>query len=200
MKNILIATKNNDKYNIVSYLLEKICFPKTNNYKFYSLNDIKYDGPDQKEEGTLIHRAEIKAKTVKNYLDKINKNIFEFIVGTDDGINIKGNLQENIKELLKKILYEKYLEENEEYSFYRAFCIISKENKIFKTVTIVPYKYKSKKNAEIKDNTYPLKQISVPIGMDKSLSELNEQEGKIYCFGYSKVNLIKLKNEIELSK
>ena len=39
MKNILIGTKNNDKYKIVSYLLEKICFPKEDNFKIFSLKD-----------------------------------------------------------------------------------------------------------------------------------------------------------------
>ena len=173
MKNILIATKNKDKYKAVHYLLEKICFQEQNNYKFFSLNDINYKGPEEKEEGSLIQRAEQKAKTVKNYLDKNNGNIFEYIIGIDDGIFIKGKLQENIKDYVRKILYENYLNENENYSFARAYCLISKDNKIFKTTTNVPYKYKTKKNAEIKENSYPLSQVSVPIGMDKSLDELS---------------------------
>ena len=142
MKNILIATKNKDKYKVVHYLLEKICFQEQNNYKFFSLNDINYKGPEEKEEGSLIQRAEQKAKTVKNYLDKNNGNIFEYIIGIDDGIFIKGKLQENIKDYVRKILYENYLNENENYSFARAYCLISKDNKIFKTTTNVNIKQK----------------------------------------------------------
>ena len=198
MKNILIATKNEDKYKIVFYLLEKICFPKASNYKFFSLNDIEYDGPEQKEEGTLLERAEKKAKTIKNYLVKNNKNIFEYIVGTDDGIFMKGKLEENIKEYLKKILYENYLKENEEICFSRAYCVISKDDKIFRTITKVPYKYKPKRNAEIKENSYPSSQVCVPFGLDKSLSELNIAEGFLYCNNYSKENLLKLNEEINL--
>ena len=198
MKNILIATKNKDKYKIAHYLLEKLCFPKLNNYQYFSLNDINYKGPEEKEEGTLIQRAEQKAKTVKNYLDKNNENRYEYIIGIDDGIFIKGKLQENIKDYVKKILYENYLNENENFSFSRAYCVISKDNKIFKTITNVPYKYKTKKNAEIKENTYPLSQVSCPIGMDKSLDELNIEEGCLYCFNYSKDNLIQLKKEIDI--
>ena len=196
MKNILIATKNEDKYKIVFYLLEKICFPKTANYKFYSLTDIEYDGPEHKEEGTLLERAEKKAKIIKNYLVKNNKNIYEYIVGTDDGIFMKGKLDENIKNYLKKILYGNYLEENEEICFSRAYCVISKDDKIFRTITKVPYKYKPKKNAEIKENSYPLSQVCVPFGLDKSLSELNINEGFSYCYNYSKENLMKLNEEI----
>ena len=159
---------------------------------------INYKGPEEKEEGTLIQRAEKKAMTVKSFLDQKKDNIFEYIIGTDDGIFIKGKLRENIKDYIKKILYEKYLDENEEYSFSRAYCIISKDNKIFRAITDVPYKYKHKKNAEIEENTYPLKQISVPIGMDKSLSELSEEQGEIYCFNYSKDKLIQLKKEMLL--
>ena len=162
------------------------------------MNEIKYEGPEEKEEGTLIQRAENKSKTVKRYLDKNNKNIYEYIIGIDDGINIKGELKENIKDYLKKILYQNFLEENEEFSFSRAYCILSKEDKIFKTITNVPYKYKPKKNAEIKENSYPLSQISVPIGFNKSLRELTEEEGFSYCFNYSKDNLIQLKKEIYL--
>ena len=196
MKNILIATKNKDKFKVVHYLLEKICFPKSDNYVFYSLNDINYKGPEEKEEGTLIQRSEKKAVTVKSFLEKYNKNVYEYIIGIDDGIFIKGKLQENIKDYVPKILYGNYLEENEEYSFSRAYCVISKDNEIFKALTNVPYKYKSQKNAEIKDNTYPLKQISVPLGMDKSLSELTEEQGCIYCFNHSKDKLIQLKKNI----
>ena len=196
MKNILIATKNEDKYKIVYYLLEKICFPKAANYQFFSLTDIEYDGPEQKEEGSLLERAEKKAKTIKNYLVKNNKNTYEYIVGTDDGIFMKGKLKENIKDYLKKILYENYLEENEEICFSRAYCVISKDDKIFRTVTKVPYKYKPKKNAKIKENSYPLSQVCVPLEFNKSLSDLSIDEGFSYCYNYSKENLLKLNEEI----
>ena len=196
MKNILIATKNNDKYKIVHYLLEKLCFPKNKNFQYFSLNDINYNGPEEKEEGSLTQRAEIKAKNVKNYLDLHKKNIYEYIIGVDDGIFIKSKLRENIKDYVKKILYDNYLEENEEFSFSRAYCILSKENKIFCTITNVPYIFKSKKNAIIKENSYPLSQVSVPKGYDKSLSDLTGEEGYLYCYNYSKNNLEELIKEI----
>ena len=109
---------------------------------------------------------------------------------------MKGKLEENIKDYLKKILYENYLEENEEICFSRAYCVISKDDKIFRTITKVPYKYKPKKNAEIKENTYPLKQVCVPLGLDKSLSDLNIDESFSYCYNYTKENLMKLNEEI----
>ena len=109
---------------------------------------------------------------------------------------MKGKLEENIKDYLKKILYGNYLEENEEICFSRAYCVISKDDKIFRTITKVPYKYKPKKNAEIKENTYPLKQVCVPLGLDKSLSDLHIDESFSYCYNYTKENLMKLNEEI----
>ena len=144
----------------------------------------------------MIERAENKANIAKKNLDKNNKNIYEYIIGVDDGILIKGKLQENIKDYVLKILYENYLEENEEYAFSRAYCVLSKDNKIYKAITNVPYKYKSRKNIKIEDNSYPLKQVSVPLEKNKALIDLTEEEVYLYCLKYSKDNLIQLKTEI----
>ena len=195
MKKILIATTNKDKYRIVTYLLSRAGLYK-DDYDFYSLDDIDYDGPDKKEEGSIENRAETKAKIVCEYL---KNDDYEYIIGIDDGIYIKGALQENIKEYLKKILYENYLTEGEEYSFYRAYCIISRAGQVFNTVTKIPYTYKPKENAELKANSYPLSQISVPVGHDIALTDLSENEGNEYTWNYSKEKLEELINKIKYS-
>ena len=191
---ILIATTNKDKYRIVTYLLKRAGL---NDYEFKSLEDIDYDGPDKKEQGTIANRAENKAKVVKDYLDENNSNDFEFIIGIDDGIFIKGALQENIKDYIRKILYENYLDNGEEFAFYRAYCMIDKSNHIIKTETQIPYTYKYKDGAELKANSYPLSQVSVPLGYDVALTDLSNDEEDEYAWKYSKERLITLFNEIK---
>ena len=167
MKKILIATTNKDKYQVVTYLLDKAGLSK-NKYLYYSLDDINYDGPDKKEQGSINDRAKEKALVVKQYLPY---NDFEYIVGIDDGIFIKGALQENIKDYVGKILYEDYLADGEDYAFYRGYCIIAKDGTMYETRTKTPYIYKSKEDAEYKEYSYPLSQVSVPVGNDVAVSE-----------------------------
>ncbi|MBR2704470.1 MAG: hypothetical protein IKE91_03275 [Clostridia bacterium] len=193
MNKILIATTNVDKYSVVTYLLKKAGL---DDYLYQSLNDINYDGPDKKEKGTIAERAENKAKVVKEYLDDNNINDFEFIIGIDDGIFIKGALQENIKDYIKKILYENFLSDGEEYAFYRAYCLISKSGDIFKTETKTPYSYKYKDGAAFYENAYPLSQVSVPNGYDIAVAELSEEEGNEYAWRYAKDKLNELVNSI----
>ena len=188
MKKILIATTNKDKYKIVTYLLDRAGLKKEE-YLYQSLDDINYDGPDKKEQGSIENRAEEKAKTVKEYL---KDNDFEYIIGIDDGIFIKGALQENIKDYIKKILYEGYLENGEEYAFYRAYCFISKNGDILKTEISIPYTYKPKNGAEIKENSYPLSQVSVPLGSSVALSDMDEESANEYVWEYSKKKLLKI--------
>ena len=193
MKKILIATTNKDKYRIVTYLLKKAGL---DDYEYKSLDDINYSGPDKKEEGTIADRAENKAKVVKDYLDASSSNNFEFIIGIDDGIFIKGALQENIKDYVRKILYENYLNNGEEFAFYRAYCLITKSNQIIKTETQIPYTYKYKDGAELKANSYPLSQVSVPFGYEVALTDLSNNEEDEYAWKYSKERLLKFIEEI----
>ena len=65
MKKILIATRNKDKYKIVSKLLSAKTFK---NFKFISLNEIKEDIIDKKEVGDIENRSYEKAINVyKSY-------------------------------------------------------------------------------------------------------------------------------------
>ncbi len=193
MNKILIATTNIDKYNVVTYLLKKAGL---DDYLYQSLNDINYDGPDKKEQGSIEERAENKARVVKEYLDENNNNVYEFIIGIDDGIFIKGALEENIKDYIKRILYENYLADGEEYAFYRAYCLINKSGDIFKTETKIPYTYKFKSGAEFKEKAYPLSQVSVPYGYDVAVAELSSEDGNEYAWKYSKDKLNDLVNLI----
>ncbi|MBQ3408680.1 MAG: hypothetical protein IJH12_05725 [Clostridia bacterium] len=194
MKKILIATTNKDKYKIVKYLLARAGLNEAE-YMYQSLEDISYNGADKKEQGSIEMRAEMKARAIKEYL---KDNDYEYIIGIDDGIYIKGGLQENIKDYIKKILYENYLSNGEEYAFYRAYCVITKDGEVFKTETKIPYSYKAKENAELKPNSYPLSQISVPVGYDKALTDLSEDEANEYTWNNSKEKIIELIRAIKM--
>ena len=116
VKKVLIATTNNDKYDAVSKIFRKTIFPPT----AYELQKLSQDMnlPDEKENGTNIERARAKALNAFEYLKHYN---FDYIVGLDDAVFIKGKLEPNIKEYLNKILYENYLDNGEEYAFNRAY-------------------------------------------------------------------------------
>ena len=188
MKKVLIATTNNDKYDAVSKIFRKTIFPSDN----YIIDKLTADMniPDEKEQGDNISRARGKATNAYNHLKDYN---YDYIVGLDDAIFIKGRLEPNIKEYLKKILYEHFLSDGEEYAFNRAYCIIDKNEKMYETNLSIPYiYYDAPENYEIKDNSYPLSIVAYPIGYDKPICELNEEEEIEYYLKYVKDGLMNL--------
>ena len=60
-KNILIATNNKDKYDIVTKIISSI----EDNYKFFSLKDLDGLEKNNKEEGNIEERAFDKANHSK---------------------------------------------------------------------------------------------------------------------------------------
>ena len=188
MKSILIATTNNDKYETVKSIFENTIFSK-DEYIINSLKTLNIKLEDKKEVGDNLTRARNKALFAYENLKKYN---FDYIVGLDDAIIIKNRIEPNVKEYINKILYENYLEENEEFAFIRAYVIINKNNKLYETSIRIPYKYKYNKNAIVKENSYPLSYVSCPIGYDKPVNELNDEERMEYYLKYVKEPLTKL--------
>ena len=188
MKKVLIATTNNDKYNTVARIFKKTIFPE-NDYIIEKLND-KMNLPEEKEQGSNIDRARTKAQNAFKYLKNYN---YDYIVGLDDAIYIKGELKPNIKDYLNKILFDNYLKENEEYAFNRAYCIIDQNHNIFETNATIPYIYKPlNKNIKLEDHTYPLSKVSYPIGYNKPICDLNDEDEINYYLYYVKDEIIKL--------
>ena len=189
MKKILIATTNKDKFKIVSYILRRAGISE-DLYEILSLNDINYDGPDIIEVGDILKRARVKAETIKNFFQN---EIYDYFIGIDDGIILKGNMIENVKEYIKKILYENYLSEGEKIIFPRAYCIIGRDNnQVFQDVIEIPYVYMPRDNVSVEKCSYPLSQIAVPIGYDKPIIELTIEESNDYYWKYSEVKIKKL--------
>ena len=146
--------------------------------------------PDEKEYGNNIERARKKAINAFNHLKKYN---FDYIVGLDDAIYIKNRLEPNIKEYLNKILFEGYLNDGEEYSFNRAYCIIDSSKTIYEVNMNIPYIYHSLKDRfYIEDHTYPLSNVAYPLGYDRPICKLTSEEEINYYLKYFKQGLMDL--------
>lgn len=181
MKNILIATRNKDKFKLLSKLLSTELLRDS---KFFSLNDIEDEIEDKKEVGDIKNRSYEKAMNA--YLS-IKNNIYQYIIGIDDGIEMKGQMIENVKEYIKDILDDKYLKEDEIVYIKKAYTFIDK-NGVFKTiVTKIPFKYKKlTDHFEIEENSYPLNHVLTPVDSNLRLVDIDEEITNNYLLTYSK--------------
>ena len=193
MKRILIATTNRDKFKTVSKLLEKAMFAK-DEYVIESLFTIDAKIEDSKEVGQISERAKQKAIDAMEQLKNYN---FEYVIGIDDGIKLKGELKANVKDYIQKMLYENYLEENEDFSFVRAYCIIKNTGEIYEAIVETPYKYKAIESATVEQFSYPLSQVSVPIGSNIPIASFSEEESFNYSWKFAKDTLELLAREIK---
>lgn len=179
MNKILIATRNNDKFKIVSKLLSSNSFKKS---KFYCLNDIQETITDEKEIGDVKQRSLQKALNAYNI---VNDN-YDLIVGIDDGIKMKGKVIENVKEYIKDIIDDNYLVQNEKVFIVRAYTFINKYGKRKTIVTEIPFIYKKiTEKFEITENTFPLSHVLCPVGLPKAVFELNDDETNDYYLQFS---------------
>ena len=188
MKKVLIATTNNDKYDAVSKIFRKTIFPPTE-YELLKLSQ-DMNVPDEKEAGTNVERARAKALNAFEHLKQYN---FDYIVGLDDAVFIKGKLEPNIKEYLNKILYENFLDDGEEYAFNRAYCIVDIDKNMYEVALQIPYIYRGlKEDYKIENYSYPLSRVSYPIGYDIPICELNEEDEINYYLKYVQEGLLSL--------
>lgn len=169
MKKILIATRNKDKFATIKQVLSKMAEEK---YSYYSLYDIEGLDKDEKESGTIDKRAYDKANQI---YQTIENNDFEYIIGIDDGIKLKGILRENVKDYLNDIIDDKYLSEGEQIEIVRAYCFMDKNGEL-----------------KIEANTYPLSHVLTPVDSDTPVSELSNEDDINYCFKYTEPKLREL--------
>lgn len=178
---ILIATKNKDKFEIIKLILNSI---NGTNYDYYNLYDFEDLCKDEKESGDVVVRAYNKAKQIYSSL---KENDFKYIVGIDDGIKMKGQMIENVKDYIKDIIDDKYLSEGEVVEIVRAYCFMKQNGEYTTAVTKIPFKYKKlNKKLELKENTYPLSNVLVPLTLEKTVAEMDKEENNIYYLKYSK--------------
>ena len=187
MKKVLIATRNKDKFATIKQVLSKMAKEE---YSYYSLYDIEGLDKDEKESGTVDKRAYDKANQI---YQTIENNDFEYIIGIDDGIKLKGVLRENVKDYLYDIIDDKYLSEGEQIEIVRAYCFMDKNGEYKSTITEIPFKYK-KYNGKLKieANTYPLSHVLTPVDSDIPVSDLSNEDDINYCFKYTEPKLKEL--------
>ncbi len=140
--------------------------------------------------GTVDKRAYDKANQI---YQTIENNDFEYIIGIDDGIKLKGVLRENVKDYLYDIIDDKYLSEGEQIEIVRAYCFMDKNGDYKSTITEIPFKYK-KYNGKLKieANTYPLSHVLTPVDSDIPVSDLSNEDDINYCFKYTEPKLKEL--------
>lgn len=188
MSKILIATRNDDKYKIISELLKTTIFEDKD---FYYLKNINEQIEDKKEKGDIINRSYEKAK---NIFQNIKRNDFQFIVGVDDGIKIKDKIIENVKDYINSIINGELLKENEIVYIVRAYTFIDKNGKEKSIVTEIPFQYKRQtKEISIEKDTYPLSNVLSPLDSCKVVSEQSFEESNNYYIFYSKKILEEVK-------
>ena len=188
MKKILIATRNKDKFKIVSKLLKTNLFPDA---EFYNISDINKEIIDEVEVGDINNRSKNKAVNIFNQLDENN---YDFIIGVDDGIKMKGSLIPNVKDYIKDILDDKYLSAGEIVYIVRSYTFINKENKIKTIITEIPFEY-SKLDHEysLEKNSYPLSHVLKPLNLDVPVYKLTDDESNDYYSLYSKESYNEIK-------
>ncbi len=191
-KLILIATKNKDKFLIVSNMLKRVGLK---NYKFINLQSLKIH-EDVKEKGTIMQRAKQKADFYQKII--LEKKITEVIaiLGIDDGIKLfnRKRINSNSKEIADGILSGKLSSIGNIIFVVRAFALNLMDNKIQTTcITHIPFVFLGNiKNVKRNKEKYPLSHVFGMQNRKKSIIETSEKECLEYYLKYSKKELIKL--------
>lgn len=189
MKKILIATRNRDKFKIVKKLLATGGFE---NYEFYSLSDIDENFQDKKEIGDIINRSFEKAK---NVYENIENNYFEYIVGIDDGIKIRGKIIEDVKKYINSIIDDEYLKENEIVYIVRAYTFFNLKGDNYSIITEIPFEYhKLSYKFNIEEGSYPLSHVLSSLGSNEAIIKQTDEESNSYYLEYSKDKFIEILN------
>ena len=191
MKKLLIATTNSDKFKLTSALIKLSGF---DGFEFFCLKDIDYSGDDVVESGEISERAKQKAQVCfKNVGGK-----FDFVVGIDDGIIIKNQIHENVKDYVPKIIKGECLADGEQVFIARAYHFVSSEGKEYHEVTKIPFIYKpADHEIEIKPHSYPLSQVFYALDYDVPVSAMNKLDEDAYTLKYSKPYLSEILKQIK---
>ncbi len=196
MKNFLIATKNIDKYQIASALIGKVFDKK---FLFQNLNDLGIEH-DIIEVGTILERAEQKAKMYWEYLDEVKRNNYIATIGIDDGFSLteSGDGDPNSKELTDKILSGKFIKQNETIWLKRGFAIYN--DKGFKScLTKIPFIFLGNpKNISRQEGVYPLSSVLSSTDKNITIKDMAFDEAIQYYFKYCGKDLAVLFSDILL--
>lgn len=173
---ILIATKNNSKFEIISRMFYSIL---GNNILIKNLNNYDYF-VDKDEIGTNIERAKAKAKNAEEQI----KEDFDFILGIDDGIEIDGKEYVTVKDNLYDIVVGNKIKIGSIIYITRAYFLISNDKKEGLCYNKIPYIVRKKLDT-VEMGGYPLNSVISTIDNDTVLTECSNEELNNYFLKYS---------------
>lgn len=184
---ILIATKNNSKFEIISNMFYKILdkdiiIKNLNNYKSFREID---------EVGSNIERAIAKARNAKKQV----KEKFDLIIGIDDGIIIDNKEYVAVKDRLYDIVVGDNIKIGSIIYITRAYALISSDENETVCYNKIPYILRKKLDS-INMEGYPLNSVISTIDNEKVLTECTKDELNDYFLKYSRDDLKILFNDI----
>lgn len=185
---ILIATKNNSKFEIISRMLYSIL---GNNILIKSLNDYDYF-VDKDEIGTNIERSKAKAKNAEEQI----KEDFDYILGIDDGIIIDGKEYVTVKDHLYDIVVGDKIKIGSIIYITRAYFLISNDKKEVLCYNKIPYIVRKKLDT-VEMGGYPLNSVISTIDNDTVLTERSNEELNDYFLKYSIDDLRTMFNNVD---
>ena len=185
---ILIATKNNSKFEIISRMLYSIL---GNNILIKSLNDYDYF-VDKDEIGTNIERAKAKAKNAEEQI----KEDFDYILGIDDGIIIADKEYVTVKDHLYDIVVGDKIKISSIIYITRAYFLISNDKKEVLCYNKIPYIVRKKLDT-VEMGGYPLNSVISTIDNETVLTERSTEELNDYFLKYSIDDLRTMFNNVD---
>lgn len=185
---ILIATKNNSKFEIISRMLYSIL---GNNILIKNLNDYDYF-VDKDEIGTNIERAKAKAKNAE---EQIKEN-FDYILGIDDGIIIDGKEYVTVKDHLYDIVVGDKIKIGSTIYITRAYFLISNAKNEVLCYNKIPYIVRKKLDT-VEMGGYPLNSVISTIDNDTVLTERSTEELNDYFLKYNMDDLRTMFNNVD---
>ena len=183
--NVLVATRNKDKFSIVKTLIESI----VPDIQLEALNSTALKG-DVIEVGTIEQRA---TKKTEYFLDKLDLSIetttYEAVLGIAVG---KASVSPHSQELTDQIL-EDIWPIKTPLLIWRAYAL-ARFGKVTRVeITTVPFEYKGNQNNISREvGRYPLSYVIGPIGVDRCVSEQSEAETNIHNLKHSKDSVSRL--------
>lgn len=178
---ILLATRNKDKFIIVKSMIESIV---PDSY-LISIDDANLKG-DVVEVGTIQDRARQKARYFIDKLEEAGREDFDAVLGIDDGLSIGGNqASPNSKELTDKILRGEW-PVGTSVDIVRAYALIRRGEQPRIEVTRVPFVFSGNVQGQSRrEGSYPLSGVvSIP-GDARTVSELPKAEEDAYNLTHS---------------
>lgn len=191
-KTILVATKNGDKFAIVSGILARLGL---NEYEFIDLYDLNIT-ENMKEKGMISDRAKQKADFYEKIVIKKKIPKIIAVLGIDDGLILPGRKKtsSNSKELTDAFLSGKLISVGDIVLLARAFALnVLGSKKHAVRITKIPFEFLgNSENIEKTEEKYSLNDVFGLCGNGRSVNTTSEEKCFEYYLRYSRKELVEL--------